>query len=89
MFKEVEETLERMQDFSVKAFLTKSTKDARQVVRLFTDLSAKLDEHKKSILNQPLEVFSGLSSILLSINKICRCHVDIADLSVPMYPIVR
>lgn len=89
MLKESGEILEKMQDFSVKAFLTKDVKDARQVVKLFAILSTKLSEHEKLIPNQPLEVFTGLSSIFASISKIGRCHVDIADLAVPMYPIVR
>jgi phosphate uptake regulator len=89
MLKESGEILERMQDLSVKAFLTKNVKDARQVVKLFATLSAKLDEHERLIPNRPLEVFTGLSSIFSSISKIGRCHIDIADLSVTMYPIVR
>ncbi len=89
MLKESGEILEKMQDFSVKAFLTKDVKDARQVVKLFATLSIKLNEHEKFIPNQPLEVFTGLSSIFSSISRIGRCHVDIADLAVPMYPIVR
>ncbi|MEM3437272.1 MAG: phosphate uptake regulator PhoU [Nitrososphaerales archaeon] len=86
MLKESGEILERMQDLAVKAFLTKNIKDARQVVELFAILSAKLNEYEKSIPCQPLEVFKGLSSIFSSISKIGRCHVDIADLSVTMYP---
>lgn len=89
ILKEFGEILEKMQDLSVKAFLTKNVKDARQVVKLFATLSAKLNEHEKSIPNHPLEVFTGLSSIFSSISKIGRCHVDIADLSVTMYPTVR
>ncbi|MCP8307657.1 MAG: phosphate uptake regulator PhoU [archaeon] len=89
MLKESGEILEKMQDFSVKAFLMKDVKDARQVVKLFATLSLKLSEYEKSIPNQPLEVFTGLSSIFASISKIGRCHVDIADLAVTMYPIVR
>lgn len=89
MLKESGEILERMQDLSVKAFLTKNVKDARQVVKLFSILSAKLNEYEKFIPYQPLEVFTGLSSIFSSISKIGRCHVDIADLSATMYPIVR
>ena len=89
MLKESGEILEKMQDFSVKAFLTKDLRGARQVVKLFAALSTKLNEHEKMIPNQPLEIFTGLSSIFSSISKIGRCHVDIADLAVPMYPIVR
>jgi hypothetical protein len=89
ILKESGEILEKMQDFSVKAFLTKDVKDARQVVKLFAILSTKLNEYEKLIPNQPLEVFTGLSSIFSSLSKIGRCHVDIADLAVPMYPIVR
>ncbi|MCP8304405.1 MAG: phosphate uptake regulator PhoU [archaeon] len=89
LLKEVEENLEKMQDLAVKAFLTKSVKDARQVVKLFDRLSIRLDDYEKVIPSQPLAVFMGLSEIFSSINKICRCNVDIADLAVPMYPIIR
>ncbi|MEM3383277.1 MAG: phosphate uptake regulator PhoU [Nitrososphaerales archaeon] len=89
ILKDSGQILERMQDLSVKAFLTKNMKDARQVVELFTILSSKLNGYEKMFSCQPLEVFVGLSSIFSSIIKIGRCHVDIADLSVTMYPTVR
>jgi len=89
MFKEVKETLKKMQDLAVKAFLTKSINDARQVMELYNTLSRRLDDYEKVIPSKPLSIFMGLSVIFLSIIEICRCNADIADLAVPMCSNIR
>lgn len=83
------DVLEKMQELVVRAFLTKSVKDARQAIELSSRLMAQMGKYEKAILGRPLEVFTPLSSILSSINRVCHYHIDIADLAVPLYPIVR
>jgi phosphate uptake regulator len=83
------ETLEKIQEHAVKAFLNKSAKDARQVMKLYASLTSQINEHGKALTKKPLQIIIGLSAITSSISKIGHCHVDLADLTVPLYPLVH
>lgn len=83
------EGLGSMQDAAIRAFLTRSVKGAREVVRLFGSLKEAMQRAEHAV---PEELSGELGPFLASmaaVDKICRGLIDIADLAVPMYPIVR
>ena len=86
--KNASEYLGDMQDSAVKVFLSKGADDARQVVRLYNNLTQTLEKFKLTIMNNQSQKVAELLSIFSAINKIRRCNVDIADLVVPMLAII-
>ncbi len=76
-----------MQDYAVKAFLSRNPEEGRQAVQLYDDVIREVAELEASVTSTDamaviLKVSSGLA-------KIARCNVDIADLAYPMYPLVE
>jgi len=83
------ELLEKVQDLAVKAFFSSSMADASQVVKHYGVLRTALKEYEAKIFDKPLLSVMATSEILASIDRICRCLVDIADLVVPVHTMVR
>jgi len=88
MISKAGETLEKIQEHAVRAFLNQSAKDARQVMKLYASLTSQINEYRNVLTKKPLQIIIGLSAITSSISKIGHCHVDLADLTVPLYPLM-
>ncbi|MFQ6134740.1 MAG: PhoU domain-containing protein [Nitrososphaerales archaeon] len=86
---EASRLLEEEQDLALKTFLTRRAEAARGVVRLSGDLQKTLADLEQSTTSMSNTLRSPILDIVSSMNSIRKYHIDIADLAVPMYPIVR
>ncbi len=88
-FKIIRESLQGSQDLAVKSFLTRNTADAREVVKLYREITETVRDLERMMGQQSPSAVHATIATASSIDKIARCQVDIADLVAPVYPIVR
>ncbi len=86
---EASKLLEKGQDYAVKTFLTCNAGSAKNVVKITGELQTILTSiDERTVLHQK-ELHSLMLDIVSSMDSIRKYQIDIADLAVPMYPIVR
>lgn len=88
-FKTIRESLQGLQDLAVRSFLTRNAADAREVVRLYREITKTVRDFERTTSEQSPSAVHITIATASSIDKIARCQVDIADLVAPVYPIVR
>lgn len=86
---EASKLLEEAQDLALKTFLTRSAKAARGVVKLCSDIQKTLAHLEQDSTGLGDDLHSFMMDIISSMDSIRKYYIDIADLAVPMYPIVR
>jgi phosphate uptake regulator len=84
LFRLTGERLAQMQELAVRALLKRSAEDARAVIRIY----AEIEEYwARAIKDQGDRQFT--THLASASEKIGRLLVDVADLAVPLYPMVR
>lgn len=86
---EIRSSLEIMQNYSVRAFLDKNRADAQAVVGIYSTITEKCKKLEKIAMAGPKTSLVELQTTIANLNKISRYNIDIADLAVPMYPMIR
>ncbi len=86
---EASRLLEEEQDLALKTFLTRRAEPARGVVKLSSDLQKILAHLEQSTASMNNHLHSSMLDIISAMDSIRKYHIDIADLAVPLYPIVR
>ena len=79
--------LEKMQEVSVKSFLSRSPDEGRKIISLYSDVNRELSNLESLVESNNSK--NTMFQIIASLNKISRYNVDIADLAFPMNPLVE
>ncbi|MCH8022585.1 MAG: phosphate uptake regulator PhoU [Thaumarchaeota archaeon] len=74
---------------AVEIFLSKRTDSVGEVIRHFNEIETLLKNVEVEFLPRLSEELSIFSRFISSIRKISKAHVDITDLVVPTYPMVK
>ena len=86
---DVSEALEKMQDQAIMSFLSRSAEGARKAIREHQVLTEKLKHLEDLFLHRPAEVVREMWTILAAFYEVGKSSADIADLTFPLYPMVK
>ncbi len=89
MLKNLVVLISSSQEKAVEVFLSKRTESVVEVIRYFNEIETMLKNVEVEFLPTLSEELSSFSRFLSSIRKISKAHIDITDLVVPAYPMVK
>ena len=86
---EINQLLVRMLDLGLDSLLSKNADNARETVISYNRFSKGISSLREKASSELSSDISPLNGILDGMSRIAQSSVDIADLSVPFYPVVR
>lgn len=85
----VSRSLDNMLDLAIRAFLSKDVNGARSTVDIFTSVSEEISLVRKVMTLEMPDKITSLLPIFDAMGRMAKASVDIADLAVPLYPVIR
>lgn len=86
---EVREKVEAMQELAARSLLDRNPDDAGRAVELYRQLQGLIKRTETQVREKPATVVADLLDVTSRIEEVCTGLIDIADLTVPLYPAVR